>query len=72
MAAALEPRPAASGISERTWKVTSSAARSISKARTQRFVRSHGTPGSSQCTKNSPVSSTSSSSESESAAASTS
>ena len=72
IAAALEPRPAATGISERIWKVTPSAGRSRSNARTHRFERSVGRPGTSECTKNSPVSSTSSSSRSESAAASTS
>ncbi len=61
IAAALDPSPAAAGISERIWKVTPSAGRSASNARTQRFERSVGIPGTSVCTKNSPVSSTSSS-----------
>ena len=60
------------GISERIWKVRPSAGRNASKACTQRLVRSQGTPGVSQWTKNSPVSSTSSSRERSSAAASTS
>ena len=63
---------AEAGISERIWKVMPSAGCRRSNAFTQRLLRSVGTPGTSECTKNSPVSSTSSSSCSERAAASTS
>ena len=45
VAAALEPRPAPTGISELMWKVRPSAGCSASKACTQRLVRSQGTPG---------------------------
>ena len=72
MAAALEPSPAAGGISERIAKRMPSAGWSRSNARTHRLVRSSGTPGRSHSTENSPVSSTSSSSSISSAAASTS
>ncbi len=48
IAAALDPRPAASGISERIVKRSPSAGCSRSNARTHRFVRSSGTPGTSQ------------------------
>ena len=72
IAAALEPSPAATGISERIWKVTPSAGWRRSNARTHRFERSAGRPGTSEWTKNSPVSSASSSRCSDSAAASTS
>ena len=72
MAAALEPSPAAGGMSERIAKRMPSAGWSRSKARTHRLVRSSGTPGRSHSTENSPVSSTSSSSSIASAAARTS
>ena len=72
IAAALDPRPAASGISERMWNVSPSAECRRSKARTHRLERSTGTPSTSEWTKNSPVSSTSSSRWSDRAAASTS
>ena len=69
IAAALDPNPAPTGISDRMWKVSPSAGCSASNARTHRFERSVGTPGTSVWTKNSPVSSTSSSRFRESAAA---
>ncbi len=72
MAAALDPRPAASGISERIVKRWPSAGWRRSNARTQRLSRPSGTPGRSHTTANSSASSTSSSSVSPSAAASTS
>ena len=72
IAAALDPRPAPTGISERNRKVTPSAGWSSSNARTQRLSWSTGTPSMSVSTANSPVSSTSSSRCTASAAASTS
>ena len=72
IAAALEPSPAASGISERIVKRTPFAGCSRSKARTHRLSRSSGTPGRSHSTPKSPHSLTSSSSLRSSAAASTS
>jgi hypothetical protein len=68
IAAALEPRPPASGISDAIRNVKSSAGCSRSNARTQRFSRPRET-GRSVSTAKLPVSSTSSSTCSEIAAA---
>src|SRR5687768_2614832 len=69
MAAALEPRPEASGICERTEKATRPAGWIASNARTQRFVRSSGTSATSDMTEKDPRSCAHSSRCSSSAAA---